>query len=354
MRAATRAAFGVDAHGIVVDAITLRNAHAVEVEFLTYGGIVRRVVVPDRAGVLGDVVLGFDTIGDYERDTLYVGALIGRYANRIAHGRFTLDGRDFALDKNDGDNHLHGGKHGFNSAHWSATEFVTPTSVGAVLHHISPDHEQGYPGSLDVRVTYTLTDDNEFVVEHHAEPSEATPVSLTQHSYFNLSGLSGTDILAHELTVNATRFVPVDEAQIPTGELFAVERTPFDFSLAHAIGDRIYHDDEQLQHGGGYDHSYVINRGSDAAVFAARLRDPVSGRTLDISTTEPAVQVCSGNSFDGTHAGKRGGVLVAHAGVALETQHFPDSPNHPHFPSTIVRPDAPYRSRTVYRFLVVS
>ena len=353
LRSVRRTLFGVDSQGHRVDMITLRNTHGVEVEFLTYGGIVRAIRVPDRDGFLGDVVLGFDTIAEYERDRFYVGALIGRHANRIAHGRFTLNGHEFVLSKNDGDNHLHGGKQGFNSVHWSTVEFTSPDSVGALLHYVSSDQEEGYPGSLDARVTFTLTDDNAFVVEHHAESSEATLVSLTQHAYFNLSGKAGSDILAHELTVNADLFIPIDEALIPTGELRATGDTPFDFTIARPIGERIYDSDEQLLHGRGYDHSYVIKQGGDSATFAARLRDPGSGRALDITTTEPAIQLYSGNVFDGTQLGKDGQVLVAHAGVALETQQFPDSPNHPHFPSTIVRPGAPYRSRTVYQFLVV-
>ena len=352
-RSVHRTRYGVDSQGHYVDMLTLRNLNGVEVEVLTYGGIVRAIRVPDRNGFMGDVVLGFDTIAEYEHNRVYVGALIGRYANRIAHGRFTLDGHEFVLSRNDGDNHLHGGTHGFNAVHWSVAEVTTPDSVGVVLHHLSPAHEDGYPGSLNVRVMYTLTDANAFVVEYRAESSAATPVSLTQHSYFNLSGDAGSNILGHELLVNSTLFTPVDAAKIPTGALRAVANTPFDFSAAHPIGERIYDHDDQLQHGGGYDHSFVIRHDGARTSLAARLRDPLSGRTLEITTTEPAIQLYSGSVFDGTQVGKHGQLLSKYAGVALETQQYPDSPNHPHFPSTIIRPGIPYESRTMYQFLVV-
>ncbi len=349
-QSATRALFGIDSHGRRVDQITIRNAHGMRVEVLTLGGIVRSLEAPDRDGVPGDVVLGFDSLAGYEADELYLGTLVGRYANRIAMGRFAIDGRSYALTRNDGDNHLHGGAHGFNRAIWQARTFSTRHAVGATLAYESPAGDEGYPGTLTVRVTYSLTDQNEFAVDYFAATTAPTVVSLTQHSYFNLSAIPETDVLGHELTVYASRFLPVDAKQIPTGELREVEGTAFDFRTPRAIGSHIDDADEQLRHGHGYDHTFAIDPREIEVAPAVRLVDPGSGRSLEVLTTMPGVQVCTGNVFPPNLTGKRGERIVPHAGIALETQHFPDAPNRPRFPSPVIRPGEPFLSRTVYRF----
>jgi aldose 1-epimerase len=301
---------------------------------------------------MGEVVLGFDVLAAYLSDTRYVGAIVGRYANRIAHGRFTLDGRDVAVDTNEAPHHLHGGVHGFNAKHWHVTTFNGPALVGAWLTYESPDGDSGFPGALSVRVTYTLSDDNSFAVSYEATTTAPTPVNLTQHCYFNLSSHAGHTVLDHTLQVYASRFVPVDATLIPLGELLPVAGTPFDFTTPHQIGVPIRDDDAQLEFGGGYDHSFVVAHNGAALALAVRLHDPASGRVLEIHTTEPAIQVCTGNSFDGTQLGRDGHPLRCHAGIALETQHLPDSPNRPDFPSTVLRPGGEYHSRTEYRFSV--
>ena len=348
----SRAPFGRTADGKAVEIFTLRNRNGVEVKAITYGGIITSVRVPDRAGTLGDVVLGFDALEGYLKGHPYFGAIVGRYGNRIAGGKFTLEGRTYTLATNNGPNHLHGGKVGFDKAVWAA-EPAPPAagSAGLVLSHTSPDGDEGYPGTLRARVSYTLTDRNELVVEYHATTDKATPVNLTQHSYFNLSG--GGDILDHELTVNAARYTPVDATLIPTGELATVAGTPFDFRKATKVGARIEAAHEQLKHGLGYDHNFVLDGAAGELRPAARLVDAKSGRTLDVSTTEPGMQFYSGNFLDGTLTGKARQVYRRRAGLCLETQHFPDSPNKPNFPSTILRPGAAYRSKTVFTFATI-
>jgi aldose 1-epimerase len=334
-----------------MDAVTLTNAGGMEVRFIAYGGAIVSIRVPDRNGVLDDVTPGYDSCEEYHRDTRYFGVLIGRYANRVAGGRCVIDGTEYTLSRNDGVNHLHGGACGFDKKTWRVARLQRDAAVGAVLSLTSPAGDQGYPGTLDVRVTYTLTNVNELIVDYEADTDTPTIVNLTQHSYFNLAGQTATDVLDHELTLGATYFTPVDAGRIPTGERRDVRGTPFDFTTPHKIGERLCTDDEQLRIGGGYDHNFVLNRrhGKELA-FAARLYDSSSGRALDVFTTEPGVQVYSGNLLDQGPPGKGGRAYARHAAVALETQHFPDSPNHPDFPSTIVRPDHAYRSRTVYRF----
>jgi aldose 1-epimerase len=340
----TRAPFGKMPDGKAVEVFTLTNSNGVEVRAITYGGIITSLRVPDRNGSMGDVVLGFDSLDAYLKGHPYFGAIVGRYGNRIAGGTFTLDGRTFKLVTNNGPNHLHGGTVGFDKAIWTGE----PTSgAGIEFTHTSPDGDEGYPGTLKARVTYTLTDRNELVVEYHATTDKPTHVNLTQHSYFNLAG-SG-DILGHELTIHADRYTPVDSTLIPTGELATVAGTPFDFRKPMAIGARINQPHEQLKHGGGYDHNFVLN-GKAGARPAARLTEPKSGRTLDVSTTEPGLQFYSGNFLDGTLKGKGGQVYQKRAGLCLETQHYPDSPNKPKFPSTILRPGQEYRSKTVFTF----
>jgi len=350
--------FGMTHRGEAVSLYTLKNAHGMEAKVLDYGGIIVSLRVPDRNGRLDDVVLGFDSLGDYERGSPYFGAIIGRYGNRIARGRFTLDGRTSTLATNNGPNHLHGGVRGFDKVVWTAAQFERGDSVGLVLNYTSPDGEEGYPGTLRATVTYTLTDKNEFIFDYQATTDRPTPVNLTQHSYFNLAGDGKGDILGHLVTLNADRFTPVDSTLIPTGEIKSVAGTPFDFRTSTAIGARIDRNDEQLRYGRGYDHNFGLNKGGRGGqggtggdmTLAARVYEPTSGRVMEISTTEPGLQFYSGNFLDGTLRGKQGVVYGHRSGFAMETQHFPDSPNKPAFPSTILRPGEEYRSRTIYRF----
>ena len=353
--------FGMTHRGEAVSLYTLKNAHGMEAKVLDYGGIIVSLRVPDRNGRLDDVVLGFDSLGDYERGSPYFGAIIGRYGNRIARGRFTLDGRTYTLATNNGPNHLHGGVRGFDKVIWSVTPFQRSDSVGLVMNYTSPDGEEGYPGTLRATVTYTLTDKNEFIFDYQATTDRPTPVNLTQHSYFNLAGDGKGDILGHVVTLNADRFTPVDSTLIPTGEIKSVAGTPFDFRTSTAIGARIDRNDEQLRYGRGYDHNFVLNKGGNGGrggkggiegdlTLAAHVYEPTTGRVMEISTTEPGLQFYSGNFLDGTLRGKHGVVYGHRSGFAMETQHFPDSPNKPAFPSTILRPGEEYRSRTIYRF----
>jgi len=348
--------FGTTARGASVSVYTLKNAHGIELRVLDYGGIIVSLKLPDRAGKFDDVVLGYDSLAGYERASPYFGALIGRYGNRIARGRFTLDGRTYTLATNNGPNHLHGGARGFDKVVWDVTPFDGPDSVGLILRYTSRDGEEGYPGMLHATVTYTLTNRDELIFDYHATTDRATPVNLTQHSYFNLAGHGrGGDILGHVVTLNADHFTPVDSTLIPTGEVRSVAGTPFDFRSPTSIGARIDAEDLQLRHGRGYDHNFVLNKGGKGGTgltLAARVYEPTSGRVMEISTTEPGLQFYSGNYLDGTLRGKQGVVYGHRGGFAMETQHFPDSPNKPAFPSTILRPGAEYRSRTIYAFSV--
>ncbi|PYO66200.1 MAG: galactose-1-epimerase [Gemmatimonadetes bacterium] len=349
----TRAPFGTTDRGESVSAYTLKSANGMEARVLDYGGIVVSVRVPDRHGRFDDVVLGYDSLADYLRSSPYFGAIIGRYGNRIAGGRFTLDGKTYTLAKNNGPNHLHGGLKGFDKVVWDAAPFQGADSVGLVFRYTSPDGEEGYPGTVRATVTYTLTDRNELIFDYHATTDRATLVNLTQHSYFNLAGDGKGDILGHVVTLNADRFTPVDSTLIPTGEIRSVSGTPFDFRTPTAIGARIDQDDEQLRYGRGYDHNFVLNKGADGGpTLAARVYEPSSGRLMEIYTTEPGLQFYSGNFLDGTLRGKHGVVYRHRYGFAMETQHFPDSPNKPSFPSTTLRPGEQYRSRTIYKFAV--
>jgi aldose 1-epimerase len=324
-----------------------------EVRAVTYGGIILSLRVPDPGGALSDIVLGYDSLGGYLESSPYFGAIIGRYGNRIAKGRFTLDGRPYSLALNNGPNALHGGKKGFDKVVWRAEPFQKPEGVGVVFSYTSPDGEEGYAGKLDATVTYTLSDDNALAFEYHAVTDEPTPVNLTQHTYFNLAGDGSGDILGHELMLKASRFTPVDATLIPTGELRSVTGTPFDFTTPHAIGERIGAADEQIKFGGGYDHNFVLDREpSDSLQLAARVIEPRTGRVMEVSTTEPGLQFYSGNFLDGSITGKGGHVYKQRTGFCLETQHYPDSPNKPEFPSTILKPGQEYRSRTVYAFSV--
>jgi aldose 1-epimerase len=350
--AVRREPFGATAEGRDVERFTLTSPSGITIAVLSFGGAIQTIMVPDRTGALADVTLGYDTLAEYERDKSYLGSLVGRYANRIRAGRFALDGRDYTLARNAGDNHLHGGARGFNKAVWTVEPFEDGDDVGLVLEHVSPDGDEGYPGTLRSRVCYRLRANAELQIDFHATTDAATPVNLTQHAYFNLAGTGSGDILGHELELNASRFTPVDETLIPTGELRSVRGTPFDFSTAERVGARIAADDEQLRLAGGYDHNFVLDgKGDGELSLAARLTEPVSGRGIDIHTTEPGIQFYTGNFLDGRVAGKGGIPHRYRSGLALETQHFPNSPNEPSFPSTILRPGAEHRSRTVYHFV---
>lgn len=351
-RGIERDPFGTMPDGRPVERVTLSCAAGTRVSFIGYGGAITSIHVPDRNGALADVVLGYGTLAEYRADAVWLGSLIGRYANRIARGRFVLDGVEHRLGLNHGAHHIHGGRGGFDRVAWEVEPFHTSGGVGAVLRHTSPAGTEGYPGTLFVEVTYTLLDGGVLVLDYAATTTAATPVNLTQHGYWNLAGEGSGDVLGHELTLNASRFTPVDASSIPTGELRHVEGTPFDFRAPLPLGARLDADDAQLRMAGGYDHNYALDRAGDGLELAARLHEPRSGRVLEVHTTEPGIQLYTGNALDGSITGKGGRPYGRHAGVALETQHFPDSPNQPRFPSTILRPGESYRSRTVYRFAV--
>jgi len=333
-----------------VDLITLRNQAGVEIRVMTYGATILSLKTPDRNGQADDIVLGFDTFPPYVDKSPYFGCIVGRYGNRIAKGKFTLDGHTYTLATNNGPNHLHGGAKGFDKKIWKAEPFQDRTGVGVKFSYTSVDGEEGYPGTLKVDVTYTLTDGSQLIIDYHATTDKATVVNLTQHTYWNLAGVKANDILGHELMLNADRYTPVDDTLIPTGELAPVAGTPFDFRTPTAIGARIGQDNEQLKRGKGYDHNFVINRPGEGLALAARVQEPATGRTLEISTTEPGIQFYSGNFLDGTLTGKGGRVYQQRSGFCLETQHFPDSPNQPAFPSTVLRPGQEYKTQTVFTF----
>lgn len=333
---------------------TMRNAHGMEVRITNYGGILVGLMVPDRTGHMDDVVLGFDSLDEYTNATYlagnpYFGALIGRYANHIGHARFQLNGKPYKLAANNGPHHLHGGTKGFDRAVWEATEAPGP-SPRLTLKHTSKDGEEGYPGNLDATVVYTLTDQNELRIDYVATTDRDTVVNLTHHSYFNLKGHGEGDILGHELQLFAEEFTPVDADLIPTGEVRSVGGTPFDFTKPIAIGARIESQDPQIDFGKGYDHNFLVTHGGQSLVMAARVSEPTTGRVMEVWTTEPGVQLYTANGLKGDLTGKNGKVYGYRGAFCLETQHFPDSPNNPQFPSTVVRPGTPYRSTTVFRF----
>jgi aldose 1-epimerase len=340
--------FGQLADGTAVDIYTLTNANGVEARITTYGGIIVSLRTPDRAGKLGDITHGYDTLDGYLAKNPFFGSLVGRYGNRIGKASFSLNGETYELAKNNGQNHLHGGKVGFDKKVWQAAPGEVSDGVALVLTHTSPDGEENYPGNLSVKVTYTLTDRNELRIDYQATTDKDTVVNLTNHAYFNLAG-QGT-IGDHELTLNADRFTPVDAELIPTGELRSVKGTPFDFMEPHRIGERIDAADEQLAFGKGYDHNFVLNNAPGTLGLAARVYEPTSGRILEVETTEPGVQFYTGNVLDGSITGKGGRVYERRSGFCLETQHFPDSPNKPQFPSTVLKKGEEYRTTTIFRF----
>jgi len=340
--------FGYLPDGQAIEAYLLTNSHGLKAKIMTYGATLISLEVPDRHGQLADIVLGHNHLEGYlRRETNpYFGATIGRYANRIARGKFILDGNEYHLATNDGPNHLHGGLKGFDRVVWKAEPFQEERAVGVRFSYLSPDGEEGYPGNLNCTVIYRLTEDNELRLDYEATTDRATPVNLTHHSYFNLAGEGQGTVLDHELMINADYYTPVDAQLIPTGEISPVKGTPFDFTLPKAIGSEI----DRVP--GGYDHNFVLKEASTSLKLAARLYEPVSGRLLEIYTTEPGLQFYSGNFLDGSIKGKSGRPYPKHAGLCLETQHFPDSPNRPNFPSTILRPGEKYVSTTIHRFSI--
>lgn len=341
--------FGEMPDGTKVKKFTLKNELGMEVDVITYGGIITRWTAPDKNGLYEDIVLGYNKLEQYLDGNPYFGALIGRYGNRIANGKFTLDGNTYNLATNDGENHLHGGEKGFDKVLWNGVAKNNEDGASVELTYTSQDGEEGYPGKLDVKVTYTLTDDNELDIQYEAVTDKPTIVNLTQHSYFNLSGRLTEKVLDHELYLNADTFLPVDAGLIPTGEMRQVAGTPFDFKEPKLIGEEIEADNAQLKLGLGYDHCWVLNQGEDDYGLAATVHHPQSGRFMEVYTNEPGMQFYSGNFLDGTLPAKNGGTYVQRSGFCLETQHFPDSPNQNDFPSVRLNPGETYTSRTLYK-----
>jgi aldose 1-epimerase len=343
--------YGKTPDGAVVDVYTLTNKRGMAAQIITYGGTVTSLKVPDRAGNMANVVLGYPQLEGYLSDTSYFGAIIGRYGNRIAGGRFSLNGAEYTLAKNDGPNSLHGGAKGFNKRIWQAKEASGPEGSGLTLTYTSTDGEEGYPGSLSVQVTYHVTEQNELRIDYNAKTDKPTVVNLTNHSYFNLSGEGSGDVLGHQLEIMADRYTPVDATLIPTGELAPVAGTPFDFTKPKAIGAQIRDAHPQIVLGRGYDHNFVLQRPSSSEpALAARVQDPRTGRVMEVYTTEPGVQFYSSNFLNGTVVGTGGHTYRQGDAFCLETQHFPDSPNKPSFPSTVLQPGSEYRTTTIYRF----
>jgi len=342
----TQEKFGAISDGQEITLYTMKNENGMVVKITNYGGIVTELWVPDKGGVLGDVVLGFNNLTDYMGDHPYFGCIVGRYANRIAGGKFKLDGKEYTLAKNNGNNHLHGGMKGFDKVFWKSSKQSGRDSVAVRLQYESNDGEEGYPGKLSVSVTYALNNKNELRIHYETTTSKPTVVNLTHHGYFNLAGAGSGDVLKHELMINAQQYAVVNEELIPTGELRSVEGTPMDFRSPCPIGKRI----EMVE--GGYDHNYILNREDVSLTLAARVTEPVSKRVMEVWTTEPGIQLYTGNFLDGSLKGKGGKVYGKHSGFCLETQHFPDSPNQPDFPSVILRPGETYMQLTVYKFSV--
>ena len=342
--------FGNTTDGGNVDQYTLKNSNGMEVSIINYGGIITSWKAKDRDGNYRDIVLGFTNLSDYETSSPYFGAIIGRYGNRIREGKFSLDGVEYNLAVNNGENHLHGGLKGFDKVIWDVEEDVNDKSASLILRYTSSDMEEGYPGNLDVKVTYTLTNDDELRVRYEAETDKKTVVNLTQHSYFNLSAGLSRDILDHEITIDADSYLPVDQTLIPTGVLSGVGGTPFDFRASKRVGDDINEEDIQLTFGNGYDHCWVLNKQDEGIRIVASAYDPVSGRLLEVSSDQPGIQFYSGNFLDGTLESKDGAKYEFRSGFCLETQHYPNSPNQESFPSVILNPGEKYDTKTIFKF----
>ncbi len=334
-----------------VDIYTLTNKNNLEMKVTNYGCTVTSLIVPDKDGNLDDIVLGFKTVDQYVKESPYFGCAVGRFGNRIALGKFSIDGTDYTLATNNGANHLHGGLKGFDKVIWNAEPKETDDGPAIMFTHVSKDMDEGYPGNLNVTIIYTLTDDNEFKIEYSATTDKATHCNLTHHTYFNLAGDDAGDILGHELTVTADHYTPVDAGLIPTGELETVKGTPFDFTSPHVIGERIGVLKEGVENG-GYDHNFCLNNKDGSVALAAKVYDPKTGRIMEISTTEPAIQFYSGNFLDGTLVGKTDSKYQQHDGFCLETQHFPDAPNQPTFPTTLLKPGETYGHIIIHKFSV--
>lgn len=347
----TKQPFGALPNGAEVTQFVLTNANGMEMKVITYGGIITSLKVPDKDGNFEDIVLGYDSLQGYLESSPYFGAIIGRYGNRIAKGTFMLDSVEYSLATNNSPNHLHGGVEGFDKVLWNATEINNEEGVGLRLTYTSPDMEEGYPGKLDVTVTYLLGNDSTLTFDYKAKTDKPTIVNLTQHSYFNLSAMED-DILSHVLEINASRFLPVDSTLIPLGELRPVEGTPFDFTAPKVIGADIASENQQLKYGLGFDHCWVLDKAEDEMGFAASVYEPKSGRFMEIFTTEPGIQFYSGNFLDGSITGKGGKVYEQRMGLCLETQHYPDSPNQPDFPSVILTPGEEYHTVTKTKFSI--
>jgi aldose 1-epimerase len=352
-RGVTKQVWGKTAAGEAVDLYTLTNGKGASVQIATLGGTVVSLKVPDKAGTLGDVVLGFDSLDGYLGTHPFFGVLVGRYGNRIGKAAFTLDGKAYTLAKNNGANSLHGGLKGFDKYVWKTREVASPDGQTIELTHVSPDGDEGFPGTLSVTVRYTWTDANSLRIDYTATTDKPTVVNLTNHAYFNLSAGASATILDHTLQLSADKYTPVDKGLIPTGELRAVAGSPFDFSTARRIGESIDAEDEQIRFGGGYDHNFVLRGQPGTLRMAARVADPVSGRIMEVTTTEPGVQFYTGNFLDGSIKGRGGKPYVKRSGLCLETQHYPDSPNKPDFPSVVLRPGQTYKTTTQYTFSVV-
>jgi len=346
----TKQSFGTTPDGKAVDLYTLRNKKGAEARIMTYGGIVQSLKMPDRDGNYADIVLGYDNLDGYVKNSPYFGALIGRYGNRIGGGMFTLDGKFYKLATNNPPNHLHGGVKGFDKVVWQAKPQQTSKGPGLELTYLSKDGEEGYPGNLTVTALYTLTDDNELRVDFTAKTDKPTICNLTQHSYFNLRGQGDGDILGHEVYIKSDKTTPVDKTLITTGKYAAVDGTPFDFRKPTAIGARINDPDTQLQYGPGYDHNWVIDKPMGKLGLMARVYEPTTGRVMEVLSTEPGLQFYAGNFLDGTITGKGGHVYQRRTGFCMEPHHYPDSPNKPQFPSTTLRPGETYKNTIIYKF----